>query len=60
MAAARGGGEAPPPLPGPDSRVQDLLRSGKQNFSVSESRAVANFLARKAKQDDLLILCGKG
>jgi len=27
---------------------------------VSESRAVANFLARKAKQDDLLILCGKG
>ena len=51
---------APPPPPGPDSRVQDLLRSGKQNFSVSESRAVANFLARKAKQDDLLILCGKG
>ena len=63
VAAAKSGagaGEAPPPLPGPDSRVQDLLRSGKQNFSVSESRAVANFLARKAKQDDLLILCGKG
>ena len=59
-AAKSGAGEAPPPLPGPDSRVQDLLRSGKQNFSVSESRAVANFLARKAKQDDLLILCGKG
>ena len=46
----------PPPPPGEDSRVQDLLRSGKQNFSVSESRAVANFLAR---QKDLLILCGK-
>ena len=65
VAAAKSGaeaaaGEAPPPLPGQDSRVQDLLRSGKQNFSVSESRAVANFLARKAKQDDLLILCGKG
>jgi hypothetical protein len=63
IAAAKSGAgasEAPPPLPGPDSRVQDLLRSGKQNFSVSESRAVANFLARKAKQDDLLILCGKG
>lgn len=67
VAAAKSGagdggssGVAAPPLPGPDSRVQDLLRSGKQNFSVSESRAVANFLARKAKQDDLLILCGKG
>ena len=58
--AEAAGSEAPPPLPGQDSRVQDLLRSGKQNFSVSESRAVANFLARKAKQDDLLILCGKG
>ena len=34
----------------------DLLSSGKGAFSVSEGRAVANFLAR---QKDLLILAAK-
>ena len=44
-----------PPPSAHGQQVMDLLRSGKQNFSVSESKAVANFLAR---QKDLLILCG--
>ena len=37
-------------------QVMDLLSSGKGAFSVSEGRAVANFLAR---QKDLLILAAK-
>ena len=36
-------------------QVVGLLRSGKAAFSVSESRKVANFLAR---QKDLIIMCG--
>ena len=49
--------EAPSSQHGGDSQqtqVEGLLRSGKPALSVSESKRVADFLAR---QKDLLILC---
>jgi len=51
-----GGGGGAGGGPTAQRQVMDLLSSGKGAFSVSEGRAVANFLAR---QKDLLILAAK-